>query len=112
MNAILNTVSAPLKVVAGPITAVAATTGTVAAGVTPYLLPIVGFGAKGITAGSAAAAAQGALYAGAVPAGGWFATLTSWGMTGAATGVLGAAALPVGVVVGAGVYVAGRALVG
>lgn len=32
--------------------------------------------------GSWAAGTQSALYAGATPAGGWFATLTSWGMRG------------------------------
>ncbi|KAF8602180.1 hypothetical protein BDV93DRAFT_524207 [Ceratobasidium sp. AG-I] len=45
-------------------------------------VPALGFGASGIIAGSWAAGFQGAVYAGATPAAGWFAYLTSAAMTG------------------------------
>lgn len=63
-----------------------------------------------MTAGSAAAAIQGAVYGAAVPAGGVFATLTSLGMTGAAGGVLGGLAAPIGIAAGGGAYLAANAV--
>ncbi|KAG9091158.1 hypothetical protein FRC06_000684 [Ceratobasidium sp. 370] len=48
----------------------------------PVGVATAGFGPAGIIAGSAAAALQSALYGGLVPAGGWFAGLTSAAMTG------------------------------
>ena len=53
---------------------------------------------------------QAAVYGASVPAGGIFATLQSWGATGALAGTLGAAALPVGIAVAGGTYLAGKAL--
>jgi len=50
----------------------------------PYVIGALGFQSAGIAASSVAASVQSALYAGAVPAGGWFAALQSAGATGAA----------------------------
>ena len=63
-----------------------------AAVILKFGLSAIGFGSLGVSAGSVAAWLQSTLFAGSVPAGGWFATMTSWGMTaaGAALG-LGAA---------------------
>lgn len=74
------------------------------------MLSAVGFRAAGVKAGSIAAGVQASVYGAAVPAGSMFATLQSWGVTGALTDTLGAAALPVGIVVVAGTYLAGKAL--
>ncbi|KAI9870136.1 MAG: hypothetical protein M1823_008841, partial [Watsoniomyces obsoletus] len=63
--------------------AIAASTGALGAIGTTHILPAVGFGAAGIKAGSIAAGVQASLYGAAVPAGSVFATLQSWGMTGA-----------------------------
>lgn len=97
-------------VIADKFLAVAAGTGTLAAIGTTYVLPIAGFCAGGIQAGSVAAAVQASVYGGAIPAGSMFAAMQSWGATGAISGVLGAAALPVGIVVAGGTYVAAKAL--
>ena len=86
------------------LTAIAAGTGTAAAIATTDVLPAIGFCAAGVKAGSAAAIVQATVYGGAIPAGSTFAALQSWGATGALAGTLGAAALPVGLVVGAGTY--------
>jgi hypothetical protein len=91
---------------------VAASAGTLAAIGTTYILPSVGFCAAGVKAGSIAAGVQAALYGAAVPAGGTFATLQSWGATGALAGTLGAAALPVGIMVAGGTYLTAKALGG
>ncbi|ROW09859.1 hypothetical protein VPNG_06327 [Cytospora leucostoma] len=58
----------------------------------PLLLPlrVLGFGSLGIRAGSLAAWLQSVLFGGWVPAGGWFARATSWGMKGAGSLVAGA----------------------
>ena len=74
--------------------AVKYTTGASAAAtavLSKFGLSVAGFGAAGVSAGSWAAAAQSALYGGLTPAGGWFATATSWAMTGA-TGPVAACA--------------------
>ena len=75
---------------------------------TTYVLPAVGFCATGVKAGSLAAAVQASVYGAVIPAGSIFATLQSWGATGAMTGVLGAAAIPLGVVVAGGTYIVGK----
>ncbi|KIW89378.1 uncharacterized protein Z519_10232 [Cladophialophora bantiana CBS 173.52] len=98
------------KSYAGP--AIAAGTGTLAAIGTTYVLPAIGFCATGVKAGSIAAGVQASLYGATVPAGGIFATLQSWGATGALAGTLGAAALPVGIVVAGGTYLTAKALGG
>lgn len=92
--------------------AIAAGTGTLAAFGTAYVLPTLGFCATGVQAGSMAAGVQASVYGAAIPAGGIFATLQSWGATGALAGTLGAAALPVGLIVAGGTYVAATALGG
>ena len=46
------------------------------------LLALLGFGPGGIIAGTIAAGIQSVIYGAAVPAGGWFAGLTSMAMTG------------------------------
>ncbi|KAK7732235.1 hypothetical protein SLS53_008524 [Cytospora paraplurivora] len=58
----------------------------------PLLLPLrfLGFGSLGIRAGSTAAWLQSVLFGGSVPAGGWFARATGWGMKGAGSLVVGA----------------------
>ena len=89
---------------------VSALAGTAAAVGTNFILPLVGFGAAGVKAASAAALAQSVLYPAAVPAGSAFATLTSWGATYVIAGTLAVASVPVGAVVGGGVYMMGRAL--
>ena len=53
---------------------------------------------------------QAFVYGAAVPAGGMFATLQSWGATGALAGTLGPAAVPVGIVVAGGTYLTGKML--
>ena len=73
------------------------------------MLPTVGFCAAGVKAGSLATGAQACVYGAAVPAGGIFATLQSWGATGALAGTLGAAALPVRIVIASGTYLTGKA---
>lgn len=103
MNAIL-----AAKSYASP--ALVAGAGTLAAISTTYILPAAGFCAAGVKAGSVAAGVQAAVYGASVPAGSIFATLQSWGATGALTGTLGAAALPVGIAVGGGTYLACKAL--
>lgn len=90
--------------------AVAATTGTIAAVGTTYLLPAVGFCAAGTKTASIAAGFQAAVYGGSIPAGGAFATLQSWGATGALAGILGVAAVPIGIAVAGGTYLASTAL--
>lgn len=55
---------------------------------------------------------QASIYGAAVPAGGTFATLQSWGATGALAGTLGAAALPVGAVVAGVTYLTAKGLRG
>ncbi|KIW65523.1 hypothetical protein PV04_07778 [Phialophora macrospora] len=92
--------------------AIAAGSGTLAAIGTTYVLPAVGFCAAGVKSGSIAAGVQSAIYGGSVPAGSMFATLQSWGATGALAGTLGVAAVPVGIVVAGGTYLAGKALRG
>ncbi|EXJ82348.1 hypothetical protein A1O3_06161 [Capronia epimyces CBS 606.96] len=99
-----------VKSYAGP--AIATGAGTVAAVGTTYVLPAIGFCATGVKAGSIAAGVQASLYGAAVPAGGIFATLQSWGATGALAGTLGVAAWPVGIVVAGGTYLATYALQG
>ena len=102
----------PVQVLSDAFTAIAAGTGTLAAIGTTYVLPAVGFCAAGVKAGSIAAVVQASVYGAAVPAGGVFATLKSWGATGALAGTLGAAALPVGIVVAGGTYLTGKMLGG
>ena len=93
-------------------TAIAASIGTIAAIGTTYILPAVGFCAAGLQAGSIAAGVQASVHGAAVPAGGIFATLQSWGATGAMAGTLGAAAVPVGIVVAGGTYLTRKMLGG
>jgi len=66
----------------------------------PAALGAAGFTSSGVAGGSIAASLQSLLYAGATPAGGWFATATSAGMGGA----MGTAAVA-GVALGAGLAV-------
>jgi hypothetical protein len=91
-----------LAVVAGAV--------TLAAIGTTYILPAVGFCAAGVKAGSVAAGVQATVYGASIPAGSIFATLQSWGATGALAGTLGAAALPVGIAVAGGTYLAQKAI--
>ncbi|EJT96621.1 hypothetical protein DACRYDRAFT_25571 [Dacryopinax primogenitus] len=63
--------------------------GSVVVCATPLLLPVVGFGAAGVTSGSLAAGIQAALYGSTVPAGSLFALAQSFG----AGGALGAQAV-------------------
>lgn len=93
-----------------PPIAISVSTGAVAAIGTTYVLPVVGFCTAGVKAGSVAAGVQAAVYGGSVPAGSAFATLQSWGATGAIAGTLGVAALPVGIAVGGGTYLVCKAL--
>lgn len=93
-----------------PCAAIAAGAGTLAALGTTYILPVAGFGAAGIKAGSIAAGVQATVYGASVPAGGVFATLQSAGVTGALAGTLGVAAVPVGIVVAGGAYVVSKKL--
>ena len=92
----------------GGLTAGAAASAAITAA-SPALLGAVGFGNTGVTGGSLAASLQGALYGGATPAGGLFATCTSAAMGGqmgsaavTAVAVTGGAAVAVGA--GYGVY--------
>lgn len=55
---------------------------------------------------------QASVYGAAVPAGSVFAALQSYGATGALAGTLGVAALPVGIVVAGGTYLARKAITG
>ncbi|KAH7361544.1 hypothetical protein B0T11DRAFT_338567 [Plectosphaerella cucumerina] len=55
-------------------------------------LVALGFGPLGVAGGSVAAFIQSAVYGAAVPAGGWFATMTGLGMTGGLHMVAGTAA--------------------
>lgn len=69
----------------------------------PAALGAAGFTSSGVAGGSIAASLQSLLYAGATPAGGWFATATSAGMGGAmGTAAVAGAALGAGLVVTAG----------
>jgi len=69
----------------------------------PAVLSAAGFTSSGVAGGSLAAAAQSALYAGATPAGGWFATCTSAAMGGAmGAAAVAAVAATTGVAVAAG----------
>jgi len=69
----------------------------------PAVLGAAGFTSSGVASGSLAAAAQSALYAGATPAGGWFATCTSAAMGGAmGAAAVAAVAATAGVAVAAG----------
>ena len=92
--------------------AIAAGTSTLAAIGKTYILPALGFCVAGVKAGSVAAGVQASVYGTTIPAGGMFATLQSWDTTGALAGTLGAAALPVGIAVAGGTYLAGKALGG
>ncbi|MCJ1479359.1 hypothetical protein MMC13_008044 [Lambiella insularis] len=103
MNAILG-----VKGYAG--SAVDTGAGIIAAIGTTYILPAAGFCAAGVKAGSVAAGVQAAVYGASVPAGSIFATLQSWGATGALAGTLGAAALPIGITAAGGTYLARKAL--
>ena len=64
----------------------------------PAVLSAIGFGSIGIGAGTIAAGVQS--YFGAVTAGSWFATLTSAGMAGVATGPAMICGAIVGVIFG------------
>jgi len=69
----------------------------------PAVLGAAGFTSSGVAGGSLAASAQAALYAGATPAGGWFATCTSAAMGGAmGAAAVAAVAATAGVAVAAG----------
>ena len=69
----------------------------------PAALGAVGFTSSGVAGGSIAASLQSLLYAGATPAGGWFATCTSAAMGGAAgTAAVTAVAATGGIAVAAG----------
>lgn len=55
---------------------------------------------------------QASVYGAAIPGGGLFATLQSWGATGALAGTFGAVALLVGLIVAGGTYGVAKALGG
>lgn len=78
---------------------------------TTYVLPAIGFCATDVQAGSIAASVQSVVFGAIIPAGGTFAALQSLGATGALECPFGAATPPIGIIVGGGTYLIGRALV-